>query len=191
MLVAFVLLVAIFFAAPLGEPANPGVSPNPAKAPWYFLGLQELLLHFHPLFAVFVIPVVVASAIVRVAYLNYDAELSGNWFLSPKGRRMAIVAAGVALLLTPLWILTDEFVVGSGGWLPGVAPIISTGLLPFGALAAGIVAFYMLSQKHFSASKNETVQALFVLFVVGFSVLTVTGVWFRGAGMALVWPWQM
>jgi hypothetical protein len=49
----------------------------------------------------------------------------------------------------------------------------------------------MLLKKHFSASKNETVQALFVLFVVGFAVLTVTGVWFRGAGMALVWPWQM
>jgi hypothetical protein len=90
-----------------------------------------------------------------------------------------------------LWILVDEFVVGPGGWLPGAAPIISNGLLPGGALAAGVVAFYMLLKKHFSASKNETVQALFVLFVVGFTILTVTGVWFRGAGMALVWPWQM
>ena len=191
MLIAFVLLVAILFEAPLGEPANPGVSPNPAKAPWYFLGLQELLLHFHPVFAVFVIPLVVAVAMVGVAYLRYDSDLSGNWFLTPKGRRMAIVAAGVALLLTPLWILMDEFVVGPGGWLPGAAPIISNGLLPSGALAAGAVAFYMLLKKHFSASKNEAVQTLFVLFVVGFAVLTVTGVWFRGAGMALVWPWQM
>ena len=104
---------------------------------------------------------------------------------------MAIVAAGVALLLTPLWILMDEFVVGPAGWLPGTAPIISNGLLPCGALAAGVVAFYMLLKKLFSASKNETVQALFVLLVVGFTILTVTGVWFRGAGMALVWPWQL
>jgi len=191
MLIAFVLLVAIFFEAPLGEPANPGVSPNPAKAPWYFLGLQELLLHFHPVFAVFVIPLVVAVAMVGVAYLSYDSDLSGNWFLTPKGRRMAIVAAGVALLLTPLWILMDEFVLGSSGWLPGAVPIISNGLLPCGALVAGVVAFYMLLKKFFSASNNETVQALFVLFVVGFTILTVTGVWFRGAGMALVWPWQI
>ena len=61
-LIAFVLVVSIFFQAPLGEPANPGISPNPAKAPWYFLGFQELLLHFHPLFAVFVIPLLVAIA---------------------------------------------------------------------------------------------------------------------------------
>jgi len=190
-LIAFVLVVAIVFGAPLGELANPGVSPNPAKAPWYFLGFQELQLHFHPLFAVFVIPLVVAIAILGVPYLRYDSDLSGNWFLSEKGQRMAAVAAGTALLLTPLWILVDEFVVGPGGWLPGAAPIISDGLLPGGALAAGVVAFYMLLKKFFSASKNETVQALFVLLVVGFTILTVTGVWFRGAGMALVWPWQM
>jgi len=147
-------------------------------------------LHFHPLFAVFVIPLVVAIAILRVAYLRYDADLSGNWFLSVKGRHMAAVAAATALLLTPLWILVDEFVLGSSGWLPGAVPIISNGLLPGGALAAGVVAFYMLLKKFFSASKNETVQALFVLLLVGFTILTVTGVWFRGAGMALVWPWQ-
>jgi len=139
---------------------------------------------------VFVIPLLVAIAIVRVAYLRYDADLSGNWFLTPKGRRMAAVAATIALLLTPLWVLVDEFAVGPGGWLPGAAPIISSGLLPCTVLLAGIIGFYMLIRKHFNASKNETVQALFVLLVVGFAVLTVTGVWFRGAGMALVWPWQ-
>jgi quinol-cytochrome oxidoreductase complex cytochrome b subunit len=189
-LIAFVLMIAIFFEAPLGEPANPGLSPNPAKAPWYFVGLQELLLHFHPLFAVFIIPLALATAVVRVPYLRYDADLSGNWFLSPKGRRMAAVAAAAALLLTPLWILVDEFLVGPGGWFPGTEPAISNGLLPFTALMAAIVAIYMLLKKYFVASKNETVQAIFVFFVVGFAVLTVTGVWFRGAGMALMWPWQ-
>jgi quinol-cytochrome oxidoreductase complex cytochrome b subunit len=190
MLIAFVLVIAIFFEAPLGEPANPGLSPNPAKAPWYFVGLQELLLHFHPVFAVFVIPLILAVTILRVPYLRYDSDLSGNWFLSPKGRRMTVVSTATALLLTPLWIWVDEFVVGPGGWLPGAGPIISTGLLPCAVLLAGIIGFYLLIRKRFSASKNETVQALFVLLAVGFAVLTVTGVWFRGAGMALVWPWQ-
>jgi quinol-cytochrome oxidoreductase complex cytochrome b subunit len=189
-LIAFVIIIAILFEAPLGEPANPGLSPNPTKAPWYFAGLQELLLHFHPVFAVFVIPLVIVIAIVWVPYLRYDAALSGNWFLSPKGRRMAVVAAATALLLTPLWVLVDEFAVGASGWLPGAAPIISSGLLPCTVLLAGIIGFYILIRKYFLASKNETVQALFVLLVVGFTVLTVTGVWFRGAGMALMWPWQ-
>ncbi|MDB4285321.1 cytochrome b N-terminal domain-containing protein, partial [bacterium] len=50
-LIAAVFLFSLFVNAPLGDPANPGMSPNPAKAPWYFLGFQEMLLHFHPLFA--------------------------------------------------------------------------------------------------------------------------------------------
>ena len=62
--VAVVLVAAVLAGAPLGDPANPGLSPNPAKAPWYFLGLQELLMHFHPLFAVVVIPVLLASALL-------------------------------------------------------------------------------------------------------------------------------
>lgn len=188
--IAFVLLVAIFFSAPLGEPANPGLSPNPAKAPWYFVGLQELLLHFHPLFAVFIIPAMVAIAIVTVPYQRYDSEVSGNWFLTRKGQSTAAIAASTALLITPLWVGLDEFVIGPGGWLPGTPPVISNGLFPCVAIAVGIVAFYLLLRKYFKASKNEAVQALFVLLAVSFMVLTVIGVWFRGAGMALVWPWQ-
>jgi hypothetical protein len=189
-LIAAVLVIAIFFEAPLGEPANPGLSPNPAKAPWYFVGLQELLLHFHPLFAVFIIPLMVAIAIVSVAYLRYDICLSGNWFLSAKGLRMAAVAAGAALVFTPLWILVDEFSIGMGGWVPGAAPVISNGLVPCAIFLAAIVAFYTLLKRHFKAARIEAVQAIFVLLVVGFVIMTVTGVWFRGAGMALVWPWQ-
>ena len=189
-LIAVVLLIAIFFEAPLGEPANPGLSPNPAKAPWYFIGLQELLVHFHPLFAVFVIPLLLAGALVWVAFLQYDMNLSGTWFLSQKGQRMAVVAAGTALLFTPLWILVDELAIGPGGWVPGTAPVISSGLIPFAIFVAAIVAFYVFLKRVFDASKNELVQALFVLFVMSFVVLTITGVWFRGAGMALVWPWQ-
>jgi hypothetical protein len=55
----------------------------------------------------------------------------------------------------------------------------------------GITGFYLLTKKLFEATRNEAVQALFVLIVVAFSVLTATGVWFRGSGMSLVWPWQM
>jgi hypothetical protein len=189
-LVAAVLVLAIFFEAPLGDPANPGLSPNPAKAPWYFVGLQELLLHFHPLFAVFVIPLMLVGAIVWVAFLRYDAHLSGNWFLTPKGLRMATVSAGTALLFVPLWILVDEFAIGPGGWLPGTAPVIGSGFVPFAIFVAAIVAFYVFLKRVFNASKNETVQAIFVLLVMSFVILTMTGVWFRGAGMALVWPWQ-
>ena len=190
-LIACVIVITILFGAPLDQPANPGLSPNPVKAPWYFAGLQELLLHFHPLFAVFVIPLAATLALVGVSYLRLDENLPGNWFLTLKGRRMATVAAVTAVLATTVLVLLDEFVVGPGGWLPGFAPVIGDGLLPSTVLVVGVIAFYMSLTKYFAASLNENVQALFVLFAVSFAVLTVIGVWFRGAGMALMWPWQI
>jgi len=188
MLVALVLVISIAFAAPLGDPANPGISPNPAKAPWYFLGFQELLIHFDATFAVLVIPLLIVAALVSVPFLRYDAELSGNWFLTPEGRRLAIGAAATALIFVPLWVLLDEYVIGSDGWLPGAAAVISNGLIPFALLFAAVTGFYVLIRKFFAATRNEAVQSLFVLLFVAFTVLTATGVWFRGAGMSLVWP---
>ena len=190
-LLAFVIVIAIVFGAPLDLPANPGTSPNPVKAPWYFVGLQELLLHVHPLFAILVIPSTLILALIGVAYLPQDGKSTGRWFLSSKGRRMSALAAATAIVFTTAWILVDEWVVDPGGWLPGSAPVVSDGLLPFAVLFAGVIAFYMSLKKYFSATVSETTQAMFVLFAVSFTVLTVTGVWFRGPGMVLMWPWQI
>ena len=55
-LCALLLLFSALVDAPLTDIANPGASPNPAKAAWYFMGLQELLLHLHPTFAIFIVP---------------------------------------------------------------------------------------------------------------------------------------
>jgi quinol-cytochrome oxidoreductase complex cytochrome b subunit len=190
LLIAFVLVAAIAFGAPLGDPANPGISPNPAKAPWYFLGFQELLIHFDAVFAVMVIPVLAVGALIAIPYLPYDAEMSGDWFLTPKGRQMAAVAALAAIVFVPAWVIFDDRVIGAGGWLPGTAPVISNGLVPFAILLTVVSAWYLAVRRVFAATRNEAVQTLFVLLFVGFAVLAATGVWFRGAGMSLVWPWQ-
>jgi quinol-cytochrome oxidoreductase complex cytochrome b subunit len=189
--IAIVVVIASVFGAPLDDPANPGLSPNPVKAPWYFIGLQELLLHVHPLFAILVIPVTLVLALIGVAYLRFDERPTGRWFLSGRGRRMSAVAAATAVVLTTGWVLVDEFVVGADGWLPGSAPVISDGLLPFAVLTAGVITIYISLKKHFAATVGETVQAMFVLFASSYAVFTATGIWFRGAGMALVWPWQI
>lgn len=189
--IAIVVVIASVFGAPLDDPANPGLSPNPVKAPWYFIGLQELLLHVHPLFAILVIPVTLVLALIGVAYLRFDERPTGRWFLSGRGRRMSAVAAATAVVLTTGWVLVDEFVVGADGWLPGSAPVISDGLLPFAVLTAGVITIYFFLKKYFAATVGETVQAMFVLFASSYAVFTATGIWFRGAGMALVWPWQI
>jgi quinol-cytochrome oxidoreductase complex cytochrome b subunit len=189
-LTAIVMVTALLFAAGLGAPANPGMSPNPAKAPWYFMGLQELLLHFHPLFAVVVLPLAGLVALVAIPYLNYGLEQEGPWFLSPRGRQTAAIAAGLALVVTVLWVLLDEFVFDFGNWVPAIPGVVSEGLIPvtIGLLFLAVLLRWL--RRSAGATKNEVVQAAFSALVTAFLVLTATGIWFRGAGMALVWPWN-
>jgi hypothetical protein len=103
---------------------------------------------------------------------------------------MALLAACAALVVTPLWILADEYLINLAGWMPGVPPILSNGLIPFLILLALIIGFYRWIRKGFAASNTEAIQSIFVLLLVAFVILTFTGVWFRGQGMELIWPWM-
>jgi quinol-cytochrome oxidoreductase complex cytochrome b subunit len=187
LVVGVVLLLAICFAAPLGTPANPGMSPNPAKAPWYFMGFQELLLHFHSFFAVCAIPLVAVVGLVLIPFLRGDEEAVGTWFISTKGRRLAGMAALFALLMTPLAIVLDEFLFSRASWL-GDAAWIRSGLLPVTILSSIVYVFALFIHRRLSATRNELVQTISVMLFVAFALLTITGIWWRGEGMALTWP---
>lgn len=189
-LIAFILVFSILFNAPLEDPANPGMSPNPAKAPWYFMGIQELLLHFHPVFAILIIPLLVTGALMLLPYLTYQSNTTEVWFLSQKGRRMGIVATMTALVITPLAIISDEYFMDFTAWMSGLPTLISNGLFPTSIILAGITGFYKLVKWKYNASTHESIQALFILLLVAFIILTVTGIWFRGSEMALTWPWS-
>jgi len=190
-LIAFIMLISVVYDAPLGAKANPGLSPNPTKAPWYFAGFQELLLHIHPLFAFVVVPLIIAGVLILLPYIPYDENTAGVWFASHRGRRMAIVAAILAFVLTPLFILADDLFFDFAAWLPGIPPFVSSGLLPVAIILTALGGFYGLMKKKYNATKNETIQAVFVLLLVAFIILTITTVWFRGEGMALMWPWKV
>ena len=183
---AAVVVLGAAFGAPLGAPANPGMSPNPAKAPWYFLGFQELLVHFHPVVAIVVLPLAGLAALLLLPYVTTDDEPSGAWFLSDRGWRAARIAALVAGTLTPVAVVLHEVVSrlspGGNTWLTG-------GVIPLAVIVAGGLGFLRASKTRLGLTRNETVQAAVVLGGTAFVVLTIVGIWFRGPGMSLVWPW--
>ena len=86
--------------------------------------------------------------------------------------------------------MLDEYVIDPGSWFPGVPPVLSYGVLPFVVLLGFLVGFSWVVRRRFAAGDSETVQAQFVLLLVVFAVFTLVGVWFRGTGMALSWPWN-
>jgi hypothetical protein len=84
----FLIVWAIIFKAPLEEPANPTWAPNPAKAPWYFLGLQEMLVYFDPWMAGVVLPGVIVVGLIAIPYM--DTNPKGNGYYTFSERKMAV-----------------------------------------------------------------------------------------------------
>jgi hypothetical protein len=181
-----VLFVAVFINAPLEAPANPGLSPNPTKAPWYFAGFQELLLHIHPTFAVFVVPILVLTALVAVPYLRYEKDAAGSWFVSPRGGRMLIFSSGISFVTTTFIIVLHDLYFEGNPVVSSMPSFAATGVVPVTVLIAALSGAYLFMRKKFSASKNEAVQSIFLFLVVALIVLTLTGALFRGKNMALI-----
>ena len=192
-LVMMALLVAwsTWVNTPLEAAADPNHSPNPAKAAWYFMGIQELLMHFHPVIGAIVIPSLALGSLVAFPYLRYDSDSEGIWFRSKKGRQMAWFAAFTALLLTPTLVIMDEIMLDFPALLPTLPTLISNGILPLMILLLMFLLYGAALKAGFRANRDETRQALFVLLVVGFVILTIIGVAFRGEGMALMAPWEV
>ncbi len=186
-LVAFVLIMSILWNTPLLEQANPGMSPNPAKAPWYFLGFQELLLHLHPVFAVFVWPMLGAAALMFVPFWRETALPTGVWFGSERGRKLLIWTASAGALATLGLVLGDNLLLSSAEAV-AVDTFITRGLLPTVLLIVLLAGLYFLLARKLKYTRAEAVTAGIVLVLVALIVCTVIGIWFRGPEMHLIWP---
>jgi quinol-cytochrome oxidoreductase complex cytochrome b subunit len=184
---AAVMLLAAAWNAPLLAQANPGMSPNPAKAPWYFMGVQELLVHLHPAFGAVAVPLLALALLVALPSLGGGERPSGRWFGSPRGARLALGAAALAVVVTVGAVVANEPLRRAKPWLPGLPPAVRGGAIPL-LVAAGLVALVAWAARRRGGTRLEAVQAAFTFVAVSFAVLTVVGVVFRGQGMALVIP---
>ena len=188
---ALILIFAMLVPAPLEGIANPNISPNPAKAPWYFLGLQEMLLHFHPLVAGIILPMLAMIGIFMLPFVDINLSSVGVYFRSRRGRSLTLLALGLALILTPTWVLLDEFILNWTSWLPNWPSLLSNGLIPFAVAILPIVLMDDWAKKHLHADVEERVLFIAVFLFTVFVILTIIGIFFRGPGMALYWPWAM
>jgi hypothetical protein len=84
----FLIVVSILFQAPLEAPANPAKSPNPAKAPWYFVGFQELLVYFDPWFTGVLLPLLAITGLMLIPFM--DVNPRGNGYYTFRERPMAV-----------------------------------------------------------------------------------------------------
>jgi hypothetical protein len=170
------VLVALFWDAPLEQLANPLLTPNPAKAPWYFLGLQELLHFFPPFVAGILIPTLVVIALVVIPYFNVNIEGEPIWARRPSQHLRAV-------LITLLVVLA--FLAVFHAW---------TIFVPTALVAIPLVFSYTAREKHAGGLHVLAAKPIswwvMTWFIAVAICLTAVGTFFRGPGWSWVWPWR-
>jgi hypothetical protein len=175
-LLALALVVlALLWDAPLEELANPLLTPNPAKAPWYFLGLQELLHYFPPVVAGVLIPALVVLALIAIPYFHINIADEPVWSRNRTERLRTLSAVTVLFSIFLLYFQVYVALIPS---------LLMSGLMFFsgrnapapgrlrGWLSGKPLSFWIMSW-----------------FLLEAAVLTLIGTFFRGPGWSFVMPW--
>jgi menaquinol-cytochrome c reductase cytochrome b/c subunit len=203
------IVVSIILQAPLEGHANPDKTPNPSKAPWYFLNLQELLLHMHPSLAGVLIPAgVVFVAIPLIPYFDRNTADVGKWFGTPKAVRICLFTTVYSTIVLIALVLFDEKI-GVKPLMQNLSVALHAPILadvnPFGIGALSlpnvivpmilmnvpiVVLLLLIRFIYRPDGVRDYMFALFTGFVVAYVVLTVVGSFFRGQQMILMWPWD-
>jgi quinol-cytochrome oxidoreductase complex cytochrome b subunit len=177
--------LAVVSDAPLKELANPAVPENPAKAPWYFLGLQELVA-FSAFMGGIGIPTIVMLGLGLIPYLDREETGTGEWFGGPGGWRLALEAAIVGFAAA---FSVEAFAIRFGWlreWFPAIPQLVITAVNP-GTLLTLIYGGYSLWLVRRYDSTRAGAVGLFTCFLCGFILLTAIGTYFRGPNWAFYW----
>jgi menaquinol-cytochrome c reductase cytochrome b/c subunit len=209
LLLLSMVVISIVLQAPLEGHANADKTPNPSKAPWYFLNLQELLLHMHPSLAGVLIPAgVLFGAIPLIPYFDRNTADVGRWFGTPKARPICWFTTVYTTIVLIALIIFDERI-GVKPMMQNLASTLHAPILadvnPFGIGALSLpnvivplvmmcvpiaVLIVLIRAIYHPDGARDYMFALFTGFVVSYVVLTIVGSFFRGQQMILMWPWD-
>jgi quinol-cytochrome oxidoreductase complex cytochrome b subunit len=184
-IVAICLVLAFFSDAPLKERANPLVPENPAKAPWYFLGIQELVSHSAFMGGV-LLPAIVFLGLALIPFLDREKEESGIWLSGPRGRRVFLLSC----LFSAAFVLALETLVISCGWLRNWFPDIPQLWIIFinpGTVLAVVFALWSQLVLRWTGSARLSAVGLFACILVGFVILTYIATVHRGPNWDFFW----
>lgn len=172
--------MALIWKAPLDEIANPLHTPNPAKAPWYFTGLQELLHYFPRVVAGIILPALIVSGLFIIPFVPWFEGVTSSdayrWVRGKSVRTFTIVVVLIALSAVLIRLHAWDAVIPLWGvlslvWVSGGAGNLRSGWR--GWISSRSLSFWIMT-----------------LFLMEAVILTSVGTFFRGPGWSWVWPWS-
>jgi menaquinol-cytochrome c reductase cytochrome b/c subunit len=207
-------IISALFNAPLQDHSTLDCTPNPSKAPWYLLSLQELLLHMDKGLAGVVVPTLWLTFMAAIPYIDRSREGIGLWFTNEVGKKcfyfsmvFTTVVVG-ALIAFDVVIKVDRRAIDpvtqqrtGDGWpgyslfatkyFPGGSELIPNYIIPIFTMLALSVLLVFLCKRLFGAGTREWMIAIWTGFVFSYIVLTVVGTSMRGPGMDIYPPWAL
>lgn len=171
------VLISLFFNAPLEGIADPTHTPNPAKAPWYFLGLQELLHYFPPVVAGVLVPTLLIIALIVIPYFNINIEATGL-FLKDRASRLRwfyLVSLGMTIFLQFFHVYVA---------------VLPTVIVALAMIVAANSTPDSPSRARRYLARKPLAYWIMTWFLFELIVLTAVGTWFRGPGWSWVLPWR-
>ena len=182
---AAIVALALVADAPLKEMANPEIPENPAKAPWYFLGLQEVV-SYSAFMGGIGIPIIVMLGLGLIPFLDREEKGVGLWFGGRQGKKVALYSLLYAGILVPAVL---AFTVRYGwfrSWYPDIPQLVITFLNP-GTLFVVAFAAWSIGVQVVTRSTRMSAVALFTTFLVGFVILTYFATVHRGPNWDFYW----
>jgi hypothetical protein len=190
-------IISAAFNAPLQDHSTPDCTPNPSKAPWYLLNLQELLLHMDKGLAGVIVPTIWIVFMMAIPYIDQSREGVGIWFTSPRGLRVTYFSAVYATVLTFSLIVLDKLLKDHGyiefasQYLPGGKQLFPDYIIPITTMTVLSILLVVLVKVIFKGNTRDLMTAVWTGFVCVFLVLTIVGTSMRGPGMDMYAPWAL
>lgn len=184
--IAGLFLISVFYEAPLLEQANPLKSPNPSKAPWYFLGAQELLLHVHPFFSAVLIPFATAFFFFRLPYFKYKNLQVGVWFNSALGKKITIQASIAAFIFTFVLTYLLEHFLHFDIWFANLPSWFATGIIPLLLYLLPVSAYLFYWRKKHELDRTELIMACTSIIISSYICMLLISLLLRGEGMLMI-----
>lgn len=174
-MVIILAIISLLVDAPLEWIANPEHTPNPAKAPWYFLGLQELLHYFPPVVGGVILPALAVIALIVIPYFSVNIKREGLWKQQPR-QTLVVLLVSVGIVSVILFMF-DVYAM----LIPSLVITVFMIIPYFWKKENGLIGWLA------SRSLSWWVMTWFVIIAV---VLTAIGTLFRGPEWRWTWPWQ-
>jgi quinol-cytochrome oxidoreductase complex cytochrome b subunit len=183
--VASTLILSFYWDAPLKELANPAIPENPAKAPWYFLGIQELV-SYSAFTGGLLIPVIVVVGLALIPFLDRRPGGEGTWFGTKSEQPVFWQSFFFAVIVTVGML---AFTVNYGwlrNWFPNIHQLWIIVINPGSLLVLIFAAWSLLVLKRKDSVRLAAV-SLFTCFLVGFTILTYFATVHRGPNWHFYW----